>query len=297
MKKVGFFIGCNIAFNRPDNEQAIRFALPALGVEIVELEGQTCCPAFGTMPSVDMVGWVAASGWNLIIAEEKGVDIFTACGSCYGSLSESYHNMHVNPELKARANELFKAIGKEYKGTSKVRSSINYLYNEIGIDKIKESIKYKLEGMKVAVQPGCHNLWPSKAYYETEEDTFHPKRLRELCEALGASAPAYSRLTDCCGMGALRSVAPEKSFGLLKIKLANIKEEVDPDLIVVGCNSCLMQLDAGQQMLYDKKEIEHLIPALHIMQLLALCLGADPQKVTGLSTQNLDKVISRIIGG
>lgn len=297
MKRVGFLPGCNTAFNRPDNEQAIRFSLKALGVDLVDLEGWTCCPAFGTMPSLDEEAWAAASVWNLVLAEDKGVDVVTGCGSCYGSPNEAIHKMHEDPALKEKVNAIYAKIGKKYTGTAKMRLLINYLYNEVGVDTIKKAVKHNLNGMVVAVQPGCHTIWPSKAYPESEDDVFHPKWLRELCEALGASAPEYSRLTDCCGMGAMRSVAPDKSLGLFKKKFDTIKDELDAELIVAGCNSCLLQCDAGQKQLFDKKEISSTIPSLHYMQLLALCLGADPKQVTGLSAQNLDSVINKIIGG
>lgn len=296
MKKVGFFVGCNTAFNRPDNEAAVRYALPALGVEIDNLEGQTCCPAFGTMPSIDDAAWAASSAWNLVIAEENGVDIVTACGSCFGSLSESYHNLHSKPDMMEKVNGQLSRIGKSYKGTSKVRLLVNYLHNEIGLDAISQAKKIDLNGLKVAVQPGCHTLWPSKAYYETENDSFHPVMLRKIVEALGGSAPAYSRLTDCCGMGAMRSAAPERSMKLFKIKLDTIKAEVDPDLIVTGCNSCLMQFDISQDQLQKKSEVDAAIPTMHIMQLLAICLGADPRKMTAMSVVNMDGILNKICG-
>ncbi|HMK61449.1 MAG TPA: CoB--CoM heterodisulfide reductase iron-sulfur subunit B family protein [Dissulfurispiraceae bacterium] len=296
MKKVGFFVGCNTAFNRPDNEAAVRYALPKLGVEIDNLDGQTCCPAFGTMPSIDDAAWAASSAWNLIIAEERGVDIVTTCGSCYGSLSESYHNLHAKPALKEKVNEQLAKIGKQYKGTSQVRLLVNYLHNEIGLDAIKQASVINLNGLKIAVQPGCHTIWPSKAYFEGESDAFHPARLRALVEALGGIAPSYSRLTDCCGMGAMRSASPERSMLLFKKKLETINTELAPDLIVTGCNSCLMQFDMSQDQLQKKGEIENVIPAMHIMQLLAICLGADPKQITAMSVQNMDEILNKICG-
>ena len=46
--KYGLFLGCNMPAHRPDVEKAIRVSMPALGVEMVDLEGYVCCPAFGT---------------------------------------------------------------------------------------------------------------------------------------------------------------------------------------------------------------------------------------------------------
>jgi len=50
MNKYGLFLGCNMPAIRPDVERAMRLAIPALGIELVDLEGSACCPAFGTFP-------------------------------------------------------------------------------------------------------------------------------------------------------------------------------------------------------------------------------------------------------
>ncbi|MHB1043568.1 MAG: CoB--CoM heterodisulfide reductase iron-sulfur subunit B family protein [Eubacteriales bacterium] len=294
--KVGFFVGCNTAFNRPDLEQATRYALPALGVEIDNLEGQSCCPTWGTMPSIDLAGWCAVSARNFTLAEEKNIDMVTVCGSCYGSLAETRHKMLADPALKARVNEILKGTGREYKGTSKIRQALYYLYKETGPDRVGEAVRYKLDGLTIAAQPGCHSLWPSKVYPDPEEDTFHPRVLREMCGVLGAKAPYYSRLIDCCGMGGMRSTDMEKSFKLVRKKLLSMKEEINPDLIVTGCSSCLIQFDTAQEFLQKDGSINFEIPVLHFVQLLALCLGADPKQVAGLAKTDVSRVVNRIRG-
>ncbi|MCL6558314.1 MAG: CoB--CoM heterodisulfide reductase iron-sulfur subunit B family protein [Firmicutes bacterium] len=295
--KVGFFVGCNTAFNRPDLEKAVRYAFPALGVELDDLEGQSCCPSWGTLPSVDVVGWCAVGARNLTIAEEKGLDIVTVCGSCYGSLAEAKYKMKTNPEIKDKVNEILKDIGREYKGTSEVRLAYYYLYNELGTEKIREALKRPLDGLTVALQPRCHTIWPSKVYYDKEEDPFHPRVLKEMCEALGATVGYYTRLLDCCGMGAMRSTDMEKAFKLVEKKLVSMKEEVNPDLIVTGCSSCLIQFDTAQEFLRSGKKINFEIPVLHFMQILALCLGADREQVTGLAKTDVGPVVNRILAG
>ncbi|MDA8336736.1 MAG: CoB--CoM heterodisulfide reductase iron-sulfur subunit B family protein [Peptococcaceae bacterium] len=293
---VGFFVGCNTAFNRPDLESAVRYAFPALGVELDDLEGQSCCPSWGTMPSVDEAGWCAVSARNYVLAEEKAIDIVTVCGSCYGSMAETRHKLRHDPELRERVNDLLATLGKEFRGTSDIIQAPYYLHRKIGPDAIAGRIKHRLSGMRIAVQPGCHALWPSEVYTYAEQDTFHPVVLRELCEALGASAPAYSRLTDCCGMGGMRSTDPEKSLNLVRVKLQAINEEVDPDLIVTGCSSCLIQLDTAQALLQKEGAIDFGIPVLHYMQLLAVCLGADPVPTTGLAKSGVERVVRKIRG-
>ncbi|HBV96395.1 MAG: heterodisulfide reductase [Peptococcaceae bacterium BICA1-7] len=294
--KVGFFIGCNTAFNRPDLEQAVRFSYPHLGVEIDDLEGQSCCPSWGTMPSVDLAGWSAVSARNFCLAEEKDLDIVTVCGSCYGSLAETRHSLQKDPDLREKVNGILEGLGRNYRGSANVYQSVGYLYKKIDIDKVRQSLKYSLAGLKVALQPGCHTLWPSKIYVDREEDSFHPHILKDMCQALGADVADYSRMTDCCGMGGMRSADMERSFNLLNVKLKSIKEEADPDLIVTGCSSCLIQIDTAQGQLYKDGKIKFQIPVLHYMQLLALCLGGEPEKVAGLAKTSVSGVINKIRG-
>ncbi|MDI1471214.1 MAG: CoB--CoM heterodisulfide reductase iron-sulfur subunit B family protein [Thermodesulfovibrio sp.] len=297
MQKIGIFLGCNIPFNRPDIEYSMRFLLKELGVEIVELEGATCCPAYGTMPSLGLLEWAVASAWNLSIAEEKGVDMLTGCGSCYGVQNEANYYLKKHPEIKEQVDKILAKVGRKYDGTVKVWNVINFIYEKIGLDTLKQKIKYNLNGLKCAVQTGCHNLWPSKAFPSGEDNTFFPKRLREICEIMGGVAPHYSTITDCCGMGALRSNAPEKSLALFKKKLDVIKEELDPDLAVIGCSSCLLQFDAGQALLIEQKKLNYKIPALHLAQLTAIALGAEVEKATAMASIPLNGVITKIKGG
>jgi heterodisulfide reductase subunit B len=295
--KVGFFIGCNTAFNRPDLENAVRHVFPLLGVELDHLEGQSCCPTWGTMPSIDLVGWCALGARNYAIAEERGVDLITVCSTCHGSLSRTADKMHSSREVRRKVNRLLQEIGREYRGVSKVRHAVRYLHKEVGLDEIKKRLKHRLDGITVAIQPGCLSLWPQKSFADQEENAFHPRVLRELCEVLGASAPYYRQLLDCCGMGGMRSTDMEKSFRLVERKMTSIKKEVNPDLIVTSCSSCLIQFDTAQEFLQKKGIIYFEIPILHFMQVLALCLGAEPKMVTGLSRTPVDKIIKRIIQG
>lgn len=295
--KVGFFIGCNTAFHRPDLEKAVRYVFPAFGIEIDDLEGQSCCPTWGTMPSIDLIGWCALGARNYVIAEEKGVEMITVCSTCHGSLAMTGYRMQTNPQIKNKVNELLAEFGKEFKGTSRIRHAVRYLYKEVGTDRIKDSLKYRLDGLTVAIQPGCLSLWPKEVFVDKEEDTFHPKVLKELCEVLGASTPYYRQLLDCCGMGGMRSTDMEKSFRLVERKISSMKKEANPDLIVTGCSSCLIQFDTAQEFLQKKGRIYFEIPVLHYIQLLAVCLGADPQQVTGLSRTSVDHVMKRILQG
>ena len=294
MEKFGLYLGCNIPFKAPDIEQSFRRILPELGVDIVDLEGASCCPAWGTAPSFDLDTWLAISGRNIALAEEQNAHIVTGCNSCFGVLSEAKHMIEHKAGKKEVVNEKLAQIGRKYQGTAKIYHVAHVLHDIVGVEKIKEKIKYNLEGLKIAVQPGCHILWPSDVMEVKEENPFFPTQLKELCEVLGAEVPHYSRLEDCCGMGAMRSTDQAKSFITLKRKLDSMKEEIDPDLIVTTCSSCYLQLDGGQKILREKGEIDYSIPVFYYTQLLALCMGFEAAEVAAICEIPRDEIIQKV---
>lgn len=137
MEKLGLYLGCNIPFKAPDIEQSFRKVFPALGVEIEDLEGATCCPAWGTAPSFDLDTWCAISSRNITLAEDKNIDLMTGCNSCFGVMSEAKHFIEDDPARKKRVNKSLEAIEREFKGTSNIYHVSHVLYEKIGLEKIK----------------------------------------------------------------------------------------------------------------------------------------------------------------
>lgn len=294
MEQIGLYLGCNIPLKHPDIEQSFRKILPVLGIEPVDLDGASCCPAWGTAPSFDLQTWCAISSRNIVLAEEKGLDIITGCNSCFGILSEAKHFLE-DKVLRASVNKSLEAINRTYQGTSDIYHIAHLLHGKVGVETIKAKIKYSLDGLKIATQTGCHTLWPSDVYKVVEKNPYQPTILRELCEATGATVPHYSRLAGCCGMGGMRSTDAEKSLKLFKEKLISIKEEANPDMIVTTCSSCFMQFDMSQNILKERGEIDfEPIPTFYYTQLLALAMGFEPTQVASISQIDRSNLIAEI---
>ncbi|MGL1930579.1 MAG: CoB--CoM heterodisulfide reductase iron-sulfur subunit B family protein [Desulfotalea sp.] len=294
MDQIGLYLGCNIPLKHPDIEQSFRKVIPAFGVEPVDLEGASCCPAWGTAPSFDLSTWCSISSRNIVLAEEKELDIITGCNSCYGVLSEAKHFLK-DKDLKKQVNENLAEIGREFKGTADILHVAQFLHKTVGLDAIKSKLKYSLEGLKVATQTGCHTLFPSDVYSIPEDNPYHPTMLGDLCEATGATVPHYSRLAACCGMGGMRSTDAEKSLKLFKEKLLSIKEEADPDMIITTCSSCFMQFDMSQMILKERGEIDfEPIPTFYYTQVLALAMGFDREQVAAISQIDRSTIIAEI---
>ena len=291
-----FFPGCNIPAVRPDVERAIRASMGVLGIDLVDADNYVCCPSFGAFPSSDEDAWMATSGWNLSIAEEKGCDFVVQCGSCYSVLRMAREHLSHDAEKRARANELLEPAGRQVTGKSKVRHISEVLYKEIGPEKIAASIKKSLTGLHGVVQYPCHTLFPSEVV-GFEESPRVPRGMRKLTEALGAEVDVYSRELQCCGgAGGFMKSTPEQAFEFAKTKLDAILDETKADFIAVSCGTCLMHLERVQNTLNERiGEKRYTIPVFDYNQLLALCLGVDPKQVASICSIPRDSVISRLV--
>lgn len=291
-----FFPGCNIPAVRPDVERAIRASMSVLGIDLVDADNYVCCPSFGAFPSADEEAWMATSGWNLSIAEQKGCDFVVQCGSCYSSLRMGREHLLHDAEKMAHVNELLGPSGRKVTGKSKVRHISEVLFREIGPEKIAANLKMNLKGLHGVVQYPCHTLFPSEVV-GFEESARAPKGMRQLTEALGATVDTYSRELQCCGgAGGFMKSTPEQAIEFAKSKFDAILDETKADFIAVSCGTCLMHMERIQNTLNERLgEKKYTIPIFDYNQLLALCLGFDPKQVASICNVPRDSVISRLV--
>ena len=232
MKRVAFFPGCLIPSRHPAMEFAIRETLPKLGVELVDLEGASCCPDPIYFKSKDKLSWLAVAARNLCLAEELGVDLVTNCSGCTATLSETYHMLHEDPEVKARVNARLAKIGKVYKGTSRIRHIATVVRDEAGYETIRNSVTRPLVGLKVAVHYGCHLLKPSHIMQVDNPD--NPEVMETAVRALGATPVRHRNWYLCCGKACQNEDIPNNMMHDL---LGSVHDE-KADVLGMICPTC-----------------------------------------------------------
>jgi heterodisulfide reductase subunit B len=290
--RFGFFLGC-IAPNRyPGIEVATRKIAPMLGIELIDLPRAACCPAPGVFRSFDPTTWLALAARNLSISEELGVDIFTVCNGCYGSLREANETFKEEPEKLVKVNEILKEVGRTYRGSIQVRHIAEVLYKDVGVEKIRSIVKKQL-GLKVAVHYGCHILKPTK--HRGIDSAERPRFVDEMVEALGCESVQYKDRMLCCGAGGgLRTGALDVSLDMTLEKLRNVHES-GADLLVDICPFCHLQFDYGQIQIRDGAKEYYAIPVLHYVQLLGLAAELNPKEIGVYSNfVSVDQVIKKI---
>jgi heterodisulfide reductase subunit B len=270
MAKYAFFLGCIAPLRYPGIEKSTRVVCEHLGIELVDLTDASCCPAPGVIRAFSRKAWLAAAARNLALAEKMELDIVTICNGCFGSLFDAAHELNHNPELLAEVNAILAEIGMEYKGTTKVRHFAEVLYNEVGIEKLKESITKPLD-YKVATFYGCHFLKPSK--YKAIDDPEDAHVLDDLVEATGAQSMPRRQKMMCCGAGGgVRSALGDVAMKLTKQNLENMVEG-GAEYIVDICPFCHLQFDTGEG------ELGFSLPVLHLSQLYGIAMGMDAKEL------------------
>ncbi|MBD3351734.1 MAG: CoB--CoM heterodisulfide reductase subunit B [Candidatus Lokiarchaeota archaeon] len=262
------FPGCMIGNRIPFIEASARKVFDKLGVKVLDAPFG-CCPDPVGFQSTDKESWLALGARNLCIAEEQGKSIVSLCNGCTQTLTAVNQKLKHDAHKKSKVNSMLNSVGKEFKGTIDVYHFVRLLKEEVGINKIKETVTNPLKGLKIACHTGCHYSRPSEIMQY--DDPFEPKVLRELVAATGAEVIDYEEEALCCGVGAGNA---EEDVGLLvlKRKMDSIVKS-GADYIAVICPSCFQQMDGNQRNLQKKFEQEYDIPILYLTEILALAMG------------------------
>ena len=266
------FKGCVIGNRIPFIEAASRKVFDKVGIETSQ-SAFSCCPDPTGMKSFDNNAWLAIGARNLCLAEAEGKDIISLCNGCTNTLRGVQYQLKHDSLKMDKVNKELARIGKEYKGIIDIKHFVDVLSDNL--DKIKEAVSKPLDGLKVAVHPGCHYMRPSE--WMESDDPMRPTTLKRLVEASGATVVDYGEEILCCG-SAVTNAYKEHGLANLKIKMDAIKKS-GADVIIVNCPACYQQFDTRQRDLGKNYETDYDIPVMYITELYALAMGFTPDEI------------------
>lgn len=268
--KFSYFLGCITPNRYPEIELSTIKTLNAFDIDVIILEGTSCCPAPGVFGSFDLSTWLTLAARNLCVAEGKGLDVITSCNGCYGSLQEANSILKMRHDVREQVNEILSEVGMEFKGTITVKHVIEILYDNVGVKRIRENVKNPLDNLKIAVHYGCHFLKPSETRGHGSAEK--PTMLDELVEATGAKSIFYKDKNMCCGAGGgLRSRDLKVSLLYTREKLINMSE-AGVNCVVTPCAFCHLQFNRGQIEIGKVFGDQFKLPVLYYTQLLQRAL-------------------------
>jgi heterodisulfide reductase subunit B len=267
------FLGCAIPYRVAAYEVSARKTLKKLGVELVEMPEFNCCGLPLDPVSHEMMLILAAR--NLALAEKKGLPIIALCPGCAGTLKKVNKMLKEDKALRDRINGHLREAGLEVKGNVETKHLMQVLIEDVGLERMKDTVTRPLTTLKVAEHNGCHILRPKE--YIGFDDPEDPKTLKTLIEATGATCLDYMDETECCGAPSV-GVNDKIALQLARDKLNNIKT-VDAQALVTICPFCHIMYDTNELRIEKMFNEVYGIPVIHYTQLLGLAMGISPEEL------------------
>ncbi|HKZ94740.1 MAG TPA: CoB--CoM heterodisulfide reductase iron-sulfur subunit B family protein [Candidatus Bathyarchaeia archaeon] len=272
-KKYLLFLGCAIPYRVLSYEVSSRKVAAKLGLELVEMPDYNCCGLPLDPASHDVMLTLAAR--NLCIAEQQGLPIMTLCPGCAGTLRKVNRLLKEDKHERERINGFLKEVGLQFKGTIEVKHLMQVLAEDVGLEKIKETVQKPLTKLAVAEHNGCHVVRPQK--YIGFDDPEDPKILKSLIEVTGAKCLDYMDETECCGAPVI-GVNDKIPLSLARDKLSHMKA-VSAQAVITVCPFCHMMFDTNQSRIERMFNETYGMPVLHYSQLLGLAMGFTPDEL------------------
>ncbi len=266
--KLAYFPGCSAESTARDMQASTLAVAEALGIELIEPEGWSCCGATAAHQT-DSVLAAALPAANLLLAQEMQMDMVANCAACFNRLKMANHAISSDPQMRRQVAD---AVGKDYDGSVKVRHLLDVIFNDVGMVKVKDSLTHSLNGLKVACYYGCLMVRPAEVMQF--DDPENPTSLDRLVEAMGGEAVDWPHKVECCGGG----LAMSRTDVVVKLtdSILQMAQNVGADFITVSCPMCQVNLDMRQKDIEKQTGRRFDLPIIYVTQLLGLCLGATP---------------------
>jgi len=266
------FWGCRVLSGDVALELSVRKVLEALGMDITDLEPQSCCGE--PIRSLNLTASCYLALRILALSASKGYDeVLMPCNKGYFMANWSLDMLSRSSELSEAISKILSSEGLSLDRLSRPIDLVELIYRAVGPEGLRNKVEKPL-GLRVALHPGCYFM---RSKPGTGEGLRKLAELRELLSAVGVEAPYYPGIMDCCG-GSLWLTRQDAALTLAGSKLKAASES-GLDCLVVLCPSCFEMLDARQEDALSAVGEKKGVPVLYLPQLLGLALDIDPAEL------------------
>jgi heterodisulfide reductase subunit B len=268
------FLGCTVPVRNLNYEVAARLTAERLGITFRDLETFGCCGF--PLKSIRARDTLLTAARNLALAEREGMEICALCNACAGTLTEAAHVLEHHPDVKEEINKRLETVGLRYEGPVRVRHYMRLLWEEIGVEAVREAVSRPLTEVILAPHYGCHYLKPSELTVGFDSPDV-PRTLTELILATGAQVADYPTLKDCCGGGVL-GMSEEVANELARKKLEDVSR-TEAHALVLVCPFCNVMYEGQQKKIAKGAGIDLKVPVVYYPQILGLALGISSEEL------------------
>ena len=149
--KYAYYPGCSAESTASDMHQSTLAVARALGIDLVEPKGWTCCGATAGHQT-DRLLAVSLPAANLTKVQDMKLDMMVNCAACYNRMKVANHEISSHPAIRKGVRD---ALDRDYDGSVKVHHLVEVLLQDVGLPTITKSLKRSLNGLKVACYYGC----------------------------------------------------------------------------------------------------------------------------------------------
>ncbi|KZX12224.1 ferredoxin:CoB-CoM heterodisulfide reductase subunit HdrB [Methanobrevibacter filiformis] len=298
-KNILLFKSCLISTEYPGVESSTKYVFDKLGIEYTIDHDQSCCTGLGHYSDVfdqESTTLIAARNFDIAI-KNNHPNIVTMCATCYAINKKAAKLLNNNEKIREEINTVFKEcyVDRKYEvdsidPTENIFHVVEIIYNKK--DKLKDLIKIELsDDLKIATHHACHYC---KVFYnDTIGGVRDPNILDKLVESCNLKTVGwFNEKRTTCGAGfRQRFVNKDLSMKVSSEKLISLK---DVDILIHMCPNCHMQFDRYQPYIAKKTDNTFKTMHINIMQLIAMMMGADIEKVVGLQTHTIPVNIKAI---
>jgi heterodisulfide reductase subunit B len=269
--KYAYYPGCSAESTARDQYMSVNKVARALGIELVEPTGWTCC---GSTPAhhTSKILSIALPAANLLMAQKMGLDMVVFCAACYNRMKVANHEIKTNQVAR---KEVAKALGEDYDGSVRILHFVEVLVKELGIQQLKRHFTHTLDGLKVASYYGCLLIRPHDI--TDFDDPENPTLMDQLVKCMGGESIDWPHKVACCGGG----FAISRTDIVLELSNAvlDMAKSSGAQCIAVACPMCQINLDMRQGNISKIMKTTYEMPIVYISQLLGLCLGISWRKL------------------
>lgn len=262
--KYAYYPGCSLESTAKEFGESTTLVAEALGIELVEIPDWNCCGATSGH-ALDHKLSIALPARSLGIAESMGLDVVAPCAACYNRLKSAEIAMKSDEVLRSEINA---DLAKPYEGKITVKSALEVFTTPEVLEKVKQNVRYPLQGLKPACYYGCLLLRPPKVV--GFDDPEQPSRLDEAMRLVGAEPVEWYFKNECCGasLGISKSAITVKLTGDI---ISNAKKH-GANCIVTVCPLCMTNLEMRQAAAGKQRGEDLTIPVFYFTELLGLAM-------------------------
>lgn len=269
--RYAYYPGCSLHATGKEFHQSTEAVFEALGASLHELDEWNCCGA-SSAHAVNPELTLALPARNLSLAQQQGGgDVVMPCAACFNRHKAADIALRTDEAKRARLEEL---VEFSFDGSAQVRTLIDVIYNDIGLDRLRARVVRRLAGLRVVGYYGCLLVRPKSV--NDFDDSEHPVVMDRILKALGAEVRPYAYATECCG-GALSLTVPQSAARMVD-RLVGYAREAGAAAMAVSCPLCQINLEMRQS-----KETRPRMPIFYITELMGLAFDLpDARKWWGM---------------